>query len=277
MAVRMLQLGCRHGDPVSHCFQSDGWSSLVQERQGKQTELGGVYRWGTVKKEFLNEVSIIKTIDPHCRIASKIVVSPARPLDLGQGCWHIWQSSVQHFPLLRKVGFKGPQVFLALQDGLHWEGFGKHHAAYHELYYESGLCDGDEEERFCLESTDWCFSWRCVAHVGSSGIKWGMSRHSCEEVMKKIHVATRSLCSTSYTLRQHAPRFLVSHVVWVEEHELPCWTWREKYWRALGVDEDMLKEFQLANPVWDPPSKTFRVLRRVFETTLRGWISLRKS
>ena len=79
--------------------------------------------------------------------------------------------------------------------------------------------------------------------------------------MRKVHVSTRSLCNTSFTLRQQSSRFLLSHVVWVDSDDLPSWAWREQYWRALGADEDALKDFELANPLWDPPSKTLRVLR----------------
>ena len=251
----------RNADPVLHCFQSDGWSTLVTDWTTAQSSTGPVVtRGGAIKREFLKEVSIIKTIDVHRKIVGKIVMSASRPLDNGQSCWHIFQSSMEHFPLLRSIGFKGPSIFLALQDGLHCVAFGKHHAAYHDLFYSSDACsDVDEEEILHLHDTDLVFSFRCVGHVGSSAIRWGMARHSSEEIMKKLHVSTRALSSTSFSLRRNSSYFLLRHVRYVDASELPPWSERQHYWSALGVTVDMMDDFELVNPHWNPLTKTLSV------------------
>ena len=263
----------RHSNPVAHCFQSDGWSALVQEPQFKASGENSVSRLGTIKKEFLKEVSIVKAIDIDNSIVGSLVLSPSRSLDFGQSCWHIFQSSLEHFPMLRQIGCKGPIIFLALQDGLFFDSFGRRHSALHEVFYKSEECEvADEEERFWLQTTDWCFYFRCVAHVDSSGLKWGMARHSSEEVMKKIHLSIRSLCNSSYTLRQYSSRFLLSNVVWFADDELPRWSWRKKYWMILGVDDTMLQDFEKANPVWEPVTKAFKVKLSLRENPM--WLQI---
>ena len=258
LAASLVTSPDRVMDPMMHCFQSDGFSALVvEDLQGA----GGdrrLRRKGCVKKEFLCERSLIKTIDIHDQITGKLVMSPGRSLDKGCSNWHIWHSSLQHFPLLRDLGCKGPVLHVSLQDGLHHVLFSKHMEAYHSLYYASNRDTGDDDDDFLQENTDWCFRWKCTGHVGSNGLKWGHRRFSSEALLKQVHVAIRALCSTSFTLRKKAKDFIMRHVVGVEPEEHP-WSERELFWQSLGVDTEMMKSFERANPVWDPLRKQLKV------------------
>ena len=244
-------------DPVLHTFQSDGYSALVSEHCSAVT--GNFYRKGLIKREFLAERSVVKTIDVHSHIVGKLMMAPSRSLDLGCTAWHIWNANLLHFPMLRELGCEGPVMRVCIQDGLHENAFGTHTQAYHSLYYEAKKRDVEnDEDLIMLENTDLCFSVRCVGHVGSNGLKWGHRRFSSEEILKRIHVALRSLVSTSFTLKKRARMFIVCFAAGVPSDKHP-WSERELFWQALGVDPDTMQLFKRANPVWDPIKKVLEI------------------
>ena len=90
-------------------------------------------RAGFVKTEFLCERAVYKTIEPGGHINSHIVITPARPMELGKTCWNIFEAACEHTPLLRLLRHRGMAASVYLQDGLHADGFLMHQRARHAL------------------------------------------------------------------------------------------------------------------------------------------------
>ena len=109
--------------PSSVSYQSDGWSAIVSERNRESFGPVTIDRSGRVKKEFMLERTIVKTIDENGGIVARLLVTPARPMDEGQSGWHIFGAACDHLPLVRSMRYMGAIATIYLQDGLHYEGF----------------------------------------------------------------------------------------------------------------------------------------------------------
>ena len=104
----------------------------------------------------------------------------------------------------------------------------------------------------------WFCGIRCMAHVGSNGVKWGIARLTTEQHMEDLHVGIRSLRQTSVQLRKHIRSFLVKHMTYDEEKAIP-WEARRMYWEALCLDVNTLELFEEINPRWDPLTSSLTV------------------
>ena len=209
------------------------------------------------EKEFVLERSILKTCDALHNIIGRILMGPPRLLD-GLGGDHILQSCFDFFPLVRTLGHQGLVSTVYLQDGLHADSFLRSQTARHAMLYSEEFYDGAADDAWMASRMDLVWGVKCMAHVGSNGIKWGSGRMTTETLMEDLHVGMRSLRQTSNQLRKHVRKFLVTHVTFQQDGALP-WSHREKYWEMLRVDVSIMEIMRSVNPRWDPRTQTHSV------------------
>jgi len=260
METQINALTIRKGefsDPSFVSYQSDGWSAFVSDTEIISVDGHRVTRRGRAKREFLLERAVYKTITPSGEIKGYIMARPPRPMTEGCGGWEIFAASTSSCPMLRRKGHEGMAASHYLQDGLHSEEFLQHHRANHQLYYDTAQFD-DPDDRTTQENSDLVFGGKCKLHTGSNAIKWAMSSHSSEQILKDIHNAMKSLTNTHTEIRKHITSFYVKHVSHEAGHTLP-WETRKQFFTAMGVASDMLENFERVNPWWDTVSKTLFV------------------
>ena len=230
------------GDPCCYTYQSDGWSAFVSETTTAYANGTRIVRSGRVRKEFLLERSVIRSIDAGGNIRARLRSTPPRPMDERAVCWYVLQAASEHFPTLRNLGDTGAVASFYCQDGLFKDSFIRRNRARHRLWYEESVFDGDEDDRWIQMNTDFVFGARCRGHIGSSAVRWGNSRLASEQIMEDIHVAIRSLRSTAHLIHKKVDQFLVRNVVWDASID-GGWDIEERKWQALGVDVQTMAKF----------------------------------
>eukprot|EP00974_Lingulodinium_polyedra_P047725 4582194-Lingulodinium_polyedra.AAC.1 len=138
-----------------------------------------------------------------------LVCIPPRLLE-AKGGWDVLGASLVHaWP--RHHAPQAIIVNIYLQDGLHAVSFGRRQQARHELYYDVAAADG-EEALLAGRLRDWVLPMRCMLHVASSSLKWGLSRWCSESVLDDTHMVIKSCINSSGALQNHVAARVVRHV-----------------------------------------------------------------
>jgi hypothetical protein len=143
-----------------------------------------------------------------------------------------------------------------LQDGLHAAGFLRRQVARHELFYFDVL-DIADDSVYKRWMCDWTAGFRCVTHVASSALRWGMSRFMSEDISDNAHLAIKACNNSSSALRNQVDLFVRKHAQCCTDHldiEL-----RRALWIALGTPDNMIVLILKVNPRWDNKAKILRV------------------
>ena len=201
-----------HPDPAMLCYQSDGWGALVATTEQQKVGKTAFVRKGRIKHEFLLERSVYKTIDANDKISGALMLFVPRPMLHGVKCWNIFQASCERAPMLRTWGHRGLVISWYVQDGLHAQGFLRHHFARHRLLYEDAEFEADEDHRFLFSNMDLVLGWECTLHVASRALKWGQMRLSSEDILKDLHLSIKGLRNASATIRAYVKPFLLRHM-----------------------------------------------------------------
>eukprot|EP00959_Pyramimonas_sp_CCMP1952_P118880 2485399-Pyramimonas_sp.AAC.1 len=224
---------------------SDGWGCKISD---SKTALLGEHvlrRTGRVRAEFLLEKSIVKTISPSGEIRSAMRFEAPRGLGQGKTGWHMLQAAVDHEETLRQHVHDGVVITFVLQDGLHFAGMSRRMEARCDLFYDA-LDDPSvsTDPHHPLRLSDWFFGMRCIAHVASSAISWGMSEVSTKQLLDDIHIGIKSCRDTSNELFQVVFQFVCSaHVVFEDPPEQLAR--RQEFWEVMGVPETLMEDVML--------------------------------
>lgn len=137
-----------------------------------------------------------------------------------------------------------------MQDGLHCNSMARRAVARDELYYDCASDSDDESSsNEARRLSHWHFSMRCVLHVFSSGLAWGLSEISSKEIIDSSHMVTRCCIDSSFTLMKLVYNFVVSRVVFQDSEQPPHI--RREWFVALGVKDDVLETVLRVDPRWD--------------------------
>ncbi len=137
-----------------------------------------------------------------------------------------------------------------MQGGLHCSSMTRRAVARDELYYDCASDSHDESStNEARRLSHWHFSMRCVLHVFSSGLAWGLSEISSKEVIDSSHMVTRCCIDSSFALMKLVYSFVASRVV-IQDSEQPPHIRRE-WFVALGVKDDVLETALRVDPRWD--------------------------
>jgi hypothetical protein len=244
--------------PIMQVYMSDGWSTELMRSTAVHCDGVLAKRVGRFKAEFLAEKRILKTISAAGEIGMVFFLKAPRLMEAKKG-WDVFDASLEE-PFLRLQCENQICISVYLQDGLHAGSFLKRHRARHELHYEACLEeDVPDEVRFTRQSKDWVFGMRCVLHIGSSSVKWGLSGWLSEDILDDCHLVIKSLRNSSDPLQRHVDDFVYSVVRYEdssEDHDS-----RSSFWTALGVPPAMLDFVMSVDPRFDLQANVLRVNR----------------
>lgn len=246
----LLTSAVRDRRPILYVYGSDGWSTKLSECHAFKIGSRTIRREGRVRAEFLLEKTILKTIDDELRVSMAMRYSVPRSLTDGKLGWHMFQAAVEHDDYIRLKAPTGICIQWYLQDGLHHAGLARRLHARSEMFYDSAAAEGEAMEEPLAKEMDWTLSWLCTSHVTSNAVKWGMSRHSSEQVHEDIHIGILALRNSSEELLKVVDRFVATRVIY-EQDGSDLQTQRE-LWLWLGVEEQVLREVLFVNPKWLP-------------------------
>ena len=126
------------------------------------------------------------------------------------------------------------------------------------MYYEQKLHGQDDAAgTFDAQQMDWTVGMRCILHVASSAIKWGLSPHSSEAVLDDAHKCIKGLRSSSESLLALVRSHVVSHTRYLDsQHSLGD---REEFWRFMGLREEAIPWVMEVDPRWDAQNNVLMV------------------
>jgi hypothetical protein len=235
-------------DPILYTYGSDGWGATVPESLMPNICGHRVFRLGMVRCEFLLERAILKSIDRTGEVRSAIKMKAPRSMDNGKLCFNIYTAAMEFSPILKPQCPGNILMNVYLQDGLHAAGFGKHMTATHELHWDLNIDDLDPAECYEASQLDWTFFIKCVGHVTSNALKWGLSAVLVDGLNDEVTMAIRSLRNSSKEFFKIIDKFLYHRMRY---HPTTDELQRAEFWTALGVDANILDELLLVDPRWD--------------------------
>ena len=232
-------------------FQSDGWSTDMRTWYRSRSEGVDVSRVGRLRTEFVVQRTMIKAaVGGQMELGIKL----ERPRSLwNKKCVDIWSAACDHAGMLKLQGHTGISLTMYIQDGLFEVPFAKRMKARHSLFFTPGVCPlefASPIDRDLAEMKDWVFSSRCMAHICSLALKWGMKRLvTSENLLEDVHMIISALLRGSTGLLKNIPHFLITFAVFdrpdpADEDAL------ERMWESLDVAQRDLHLFVLVDPLW---------------------------
>ena len=245
-ARELLRDARQRNAPVLLAYMSDGWSTSISTTRTVPTDLVATQRVAHFRAEFLAEKTVLKTVDAAGCVKQVLLVKPPRRMD-GKTGWDIFRASLTErflrleLPLCICISFY-------LQDGLHAKSLVRWQRARHELHYD--LMDEGEEQpgTFAARRMDWVFGLRCVAHVASSALKWGLAAVASEEIIDGAHLVMKSCRNSSDPLHRFIPAHVLKRVLYEDPDE--CTERRAFFWTAFGVPANQLDFVLRVDPRW---------------------------
>ena len=88
-------------------------AALVEDRLGEHARARNLLESGI--NRFSDHGPLYKVLGEHGAIESRIAFGPARPMELGQKCWNIFEAANQSCRMLRSMGRRGACVAVYIQ------------------------------------------------------------------------------------------------------------------------------------------------------------------
>ena len=130
----------------------------------------------------------------------------------------------------------------------------------HELAYEGGAI-ADIPEVLDSDSSnlkDWVSGLRCLLHIGSSSIGWGMKPHASKEILDKVHIGIASLRNGSAAIIWAIDHAFPSRIVFEPDLFLNLED-RKAFWTLFCASPNCLDAVMHVNPRWDNVRKVLVV------------------
>ena len=253
--------------PLLYAYASDGWSRMVSETKTFRFQEHLVKRRGKVRAEFLLEKEILKSISPDGDVAMAMGFCPPRPMVDGKGGWAIFQAATERRGRLRLECPGNIITEWHVQDGHHANQIGRYMAGSHAVFYDY-IFDVDEEGDPLAREKDMVLSFRCILHVASSAIHWGMRAFADKTTLDDIHIGIASLRNSSLSILAVADDFVREFVEFDREPSEDA-EGVELFWRLLGVKEKMLRDVCDLDPFWCPLRKRLLMSSRFADNPQR--------
>jgi hypothetical protein len=193
-------------------------------------------------------------IDDYSSCDKVMIYGPPRGMALGKTGWNSFTAAGFFFPLLRSLDRKRLIVSVYLQDGLFSAAFQRHMVAKHRLYYKV-MSDGDAEDDMDLATykdhiSDIAFAMKCVAHIFSNAIKWGLWQHHSKDVLQAFHIKMISILNGSSYLLDAVALFIVTKAHFKADDGVSVKD-INTFWSFLDVREKFLQQCTDLNPCFD--------------------------
>ena len=108
--------------------------------------------------------------------------------------------------------------------------------------------EGSAEDVLSARYRDWCCGLRCMAHVGSSSIKWGLSAVMSEQLLDDIHMSIKSCRNSADGLHAFISEMVQTLVRFEDAGDSEGA--RRQFWTCLGVPADLVDWMCVVDPRW---------------------------
>lgn len=198
--------------PMHLSYQFDASSYVCQTTAGASAAGNRVLRRGKVLEEFLMERGCIHILRPSGKMEAALLVGEPRSLEAGKKAWNLLVAAASFFPLARKLGHKGINVFHFGSDGAMFSALDRLLRQRRQAYYNPGMGPdlGGDRDQLC--TTDILVSIGCACHDVSNALKWAFPATGGAETLKDLHIGIESLRNSYRQLHQHLPTFLRHHI-----------------------------------------------------------------
>ena len=98
----------------------------------------------------------------------KMLLGPPIGLRKGARAINVFNGAREFIGTLRAAGAKGVCITIYLQDGLLHTALSRLFVGRHEVYYQAGFAEGDDEDE--LHDGDWVISIKCSSHPCSNSL-----------------------------------------------------------------------------------------------------------
>jgi hypothetical protein len=226
---------------------SDGYATNSQHYMSFRVGDKITQRSMKFRAEWLAEKILYKTMDPFGQRLAAIQHKPPR-LMRGKTGWHVFAATLEDKFLRRELP-SNILVNLFLQDGLHLLSMQRRSEARHELYYDLQACDPDDYILHNKRMMDWVLGWRCTLHKASSGVQWGLSPWTTEDILSDAHICILACRNSSEALHLIIPTFIDTKVCYAAlDSRLDE---RRQFWEMLHIPKAFLDAILEVNPIWD--------------------------
>lgn len=236
------------GMPVLYSYSADATPLKCASTAVVSAEGASLTRKGKVLHEFLVQRGVVKTKAEDGSVAMAFLFSDILPMSEGKRAWNFFSAGASFFPLLRRTGHRGISVQHHAADRAAFDAIDRCFRQRHQAYYTPRLGPDLGEEAPLLELTDWILSTACCCHDLQNALKWSLSSLWTGQDIQDLHVCMESLRNSFEILLGKLPKFLAEHMTFHREGQDP-----DKvimFWRALGIEADMVERVSEVNPWW---------------------------
>ena len=173
------------------------------------------------------------------------------PLTNGKGHHAVFATIRDTFKTLRELGHKG----IAIQGYSFDRALFSIHKLFYQLHkYLAPQQSGAEGEPWqLLDLLEWVVATPCAVHDTHNALKWALFMFLMDALLlKDMWQVTASLHNAHDLLVQHLCTWLLSHVTFVSQEDLPSDVHLKMLWTALGLSEDVVNILVELQAIWSP-------------------------
>ena len=247
---QLLSHAEKDGSAIMQVYMSDGWSCSMSTSMSIHTPDGKrLRRERRERTEWLLERQILRTLSPASVHGFAVLISEPTILG-GKNGWHIWSAAAKSQSILRRRVRTGIVQQIYLQDGLHRSNFAEKMQARFDLYYFDNLDSLEPQDLIALEMQDWMWSFWCISHIMSLGVRWGLAEVIVrKDLIDDVHLCISSLHNSSAALL-HAVELFVAQRTRYRAGRSGADT-RKQFWLLCGVPPDFLENVCQVDPWYD--------------------------
>lgn len=241
---QVTQSACRGKKPLLAAYMSDGWSTDIKVTRSIAAGHKFFKRVSKTRAEFLAEKLLVRTFADSGDVATAILLWPATPL-AGKCGIDVFAASLNR-PFVPRLQ-TSITVSVYLQDGQHQASFLRNHKARHRHVHQL-RAEVEGAGAVAESATDWVCGMRCLAHVGSSAMKWGLAGVVTEQILEDCHLAVAGCRNSADGLHSQIKLFVATCTRYeYTGDEDVLW---QVFWQALGVPPDLIQWLMEVNPHW---------------------------
>lgn len=246
-------------DAAMQVYSGDGTPVRTTKRRtvrlfGKQAK-----RSGKNTNEYFIQTAFFRFIDATGAHHSQMMFAPPLALTKGLGADAQYSAGVRFSQTLRERGHRGLCLNLYTFDR---KGIDRLARFYFQRHTEAeGKWGEDEADSWLLGLLEWTLVVPCALHDLHNALKWsiGWVFHDAG-LIKDTWVIFASVRNSFDDITHHICLWLLQHVAFKDENELPPVEELASFWRALGVDEEKVHAFaHELRLCWDPDKKLLMV------------------
>ena len=247
----LIAEAARQRHAVAMVYMSDGWGSFVTRQVVTKSDCGVRYNRTTkVRKEWVLQRCLVKSITPLGLISTRMGFSEPVPLEHGKTAAHYFQVLLGFVQPLR-ARVPSPTLHVYVLDGQVFSAIMTMAHGRRALFYSRDSSAPvhalersehfDQTDSHLWEVTDFILGLKCVSHSMSNGVKWGLQKLLSKEVLDNLFIGIKSAICHSTDLFDCIAEWAIANV----RYEDPDWTageWsaRQTLWNLLVSDGRMV-------------------------------------